>query len=177
MTIVDESMKLILMLRQNGWIQVSDNDIWDAVGKDVSFSKVMRQHSVDVTRRMGASSSPPPTPKEPPKKALKAAKAKKAPSPASAEVLAALRATQSDILALAAAATKREIDEAGRAKWTSARWEAALRMNVDPAKLKNVMYEGAPPDWALNFDRWNPACGGGPDERGNNQFGKPWQHH
>jgi hypothetical protein len=59
MTIVDESMKLIKMMRDNGWISVSDDVIWDAVGKDISFAKAMRNHSVDVTRRMGASSSPP----------------------------------------------------------------------------------------------------------------------
>ena len=56
-------MKLINMMRENGWITVSDNDIWRQVSGDLTFSAHMRKHAADATRLLaGNNVSPPHTP-------------------------------------------------------------------------------------------------------------------
>jgi hypothetical protein len=150
MTIVDESMKLIKLMRDNGWIQVDDDVIWDAVGKDISFAKVMRTHSIDVTRRMGASSSPPTTPPTRPPTAppapKKAAKSKKE-SPVSTDVTQKLEEKLSkatdDIAILVSAAREaadqkvaEEKDLAGKKKYGDVRWATSIELEVTPEDLE-----------------------------------------
>ena len=158
MTIVDESMKLIKMMRDNGWISVSDDVIWDAVGKDISFAKVMRNHSVDVTRRMGASSSPPPVasaaPEAPPapKKAARPKKTKQ-------ETADAGVSRHARIMAREAYATKIVGPEVAwvsnplRAEvtsWAQAmnnqrnRWDIAKREGLKPEDLIGTNFMGEP---------------------------------
>ena len=128
MTIVDESMKLIKLMRDNGWIQVSDDVIWDAIGKDISFSKVMRNHSVDVTRRMGGGGGGEGGggggggggDDHKPKKATKVKKSKDS---------VAVKKLSGEVAALKEA-------ETGRAKWGVARWNEAQKLNVDPEELR-----------------------------------------
>lgn len=48
---VEQSMKLIALMRTNGWItNATDNEIWSAVSEDLTFSNTMRKHSGDSTR-------------------------------------------------------------------------------------------------------------------------------
>ena len=144
MTIVDESMKLIKMLRDNGWIQVSDDVIWAAIGKDISFAKVMRNHSVDVTRRLGAISSPPTTPpppsppnSPPPAPSKKVAKNKKVAPKTKLSTESATQVAET-LRIVTEEAVKSEKERAGRVEWGSERYETAQRLDCDPA----ILFEG-----------------------------------
>ena len=157
MTIVDESMKLIKMMRDNGWISVSDDVIWDAVGKDISFAKVMRNHSVDVTRRMGASSSPPPVasaaPEAPPAPKKAARPKKTTQETAAQEQLRGMNSAYVANMEREAYATKivgPEETALSAAAWRVAmnnqrnRWDIAKREGLRPEDLCGRNFVGEP---------------------------------
>jgi hypothetical protein len=119
---VEQSMKIINMMRANGWITVSDNDIWGQVSADLAFSGPMRKHASDATRILAGNSA---SVADQPKSAKKAPKKEKANS----NEIDALKKQ------LAETTAKVDNDVAGRAQWGTPRYDAAQRLGCDPAIL------------------------------------------
>jgi hypothetical protein len=118
---VEQSMKLINMMRAKGWITVPDNDIWIEVSGDLSFSGPMRKHAADATRILAGNSGSPPSGGD----GKKAPKDKKPKSDKTSKVMDQLTSTL----------TKLDEEASGRAKYGTVRWETAQQLGCDPAIL------------------------------------------
>ena len=119
---VEQSMKLINMMRANGWITVSDNDIWVQVSADLTFSGPMRKHASDATRILAGNTTAVTDQSKSTKKAPKKEKA-------NSNEIDALKKQ------LAETTAKVDSDAAGRAQWGTPRYDAAQRLGCDPAIL------------------------------------------
>ena len=120
---VEQSMKLITMMREKGWITVSDNDIWGEVSANLTFNGPMRKHSSDATRLLSGNNASQPITNG---SAHKKASVEKKPN---TDSVAVLKKKLDDM------ATKLDADASSRAQWGSDRHDAAQRLGCDPAIL------------------------------------------